>query len=117
MAAQEQATKSDHEFRHGAVLARGARILQTACNKRGCCAFGQRFRERGLGYATLHAELAVVLGMPRKQTKGATVYVVRINKTGKLVCSIPCSMCQAVMQHCGIAKIICSIGNNKFARI
>jgi hypothetical protein len=70
--------------RHGAVLVKGSSVLNASHNKNSFCSFGQRFREKGTGVSTMHAELGAILGMDRKITEGATVYVARVGKKGNL---------------------------------
>jgi len=105
------------DYRHGAVLVRGAAVISTSCNKNGFKSFGQRFRERDCGHATRHAELGVILGVDRAKTTGATVYVVRIGKTGDLRLSKPCHMCRAVLEYVGVKKVFYSIDENEIGVI
>lgn len=97
-----------HQFKHGAVLVRGANIINTSCNKNGYNSFGKRFRKRDWGTATLHAEIGTILNIDRKNTIGTTMYCVRINRQGETRLSKPCHMCESVLRHCGIKKIIYS---------
>jgi tRNA(Arg) A34 adenosine deaminase TadA len=92
-------------LRHGAVLIKGGSVLNVANNKENYCSFGDRFRERGSGRATLHAELACVLNLDRRITHGGTMYVVRVGKDGKHKMSKPCTMCEAVLKHVGVNKV------------
>ncbi len=105
------------DFRHGAILVRGSRVINASCNKENHCAFGARFRKRNEGVASLHAELGAILNIPRKLTFGATVYVVRIGKGGELRLSKPCSMCLAAMVHCGVKIVYYSTSENSVVRM
>lgn len=98
------------EYRHGAILVRGGSVINTSCNKNKYRAWGQRFRDskKQFGHATHHAELGCVLGLDRSMTEGATIYVVRIGKTGILRNSKPCPMCEAALEYVGIKKVIYS---------
>ena len=57
----------------------------------------------------MHAELGAILGMDRKITEGATVYVARVGRKGNLKLSKPCSMCYSAMKHVGIKKVVYTI--------
>tara|TARA_R110000824_G_scaffold12623_10_gene55379 strand:+ start:32438 stop:32803 length:366 start_codon:yes stop_codon:yes gene_type:complete len=92
-------------FKHGAILLRGGKIINTSCNKNNHCAFGSRFRQRDEGTPTLHAEIGCILNLDRSTTAGATMLVVRVGKTGEYRMSKPCSMCREVLKHVGIKKV------------
>ena len=70
------------DYRHGAVLVRGGSVINTGTNKLNFCSFGSRFRDPDDGIATVHAEIAAVLGIERSSTEGAAIYVARIGKSG-----------------------------------
>ena len=99
------------DYRHGAVLVRGGSVINTGTNKLNFCSFGNRFRNKKEGKATVHAEIAAVLGIERSNTEGAIIYVARIGKAGAYRLSKPCSMCQAVMKHVGIKRVVYTIDN------
>jgi deoxycytidylate deaminase len=90
---------------HGAVLVKGGNVINAARNKWTYSSFGKRFRERGKGISTLHAELAVVLNLDRSITRGTDIYVVRVNKKGDFKMSKPCSMCETALKHVGIKRV------------
>ncbi len=92
-------------IQHGAVLVKGGSVLNVANNKDNYCSFGMRFRERGTGTATLHAELACILNLDRRITAGGTVYVVRVGKSGKYKMSKPCPMCEAALKYVGVNRV------------
>jgi len=87
------------------VLIKGGSVLNTATNKSNHCRFGARFRERGSGIATLHAELACILNLDRSITSGGTIYVVRVGKDGNYKMSKPCTMCEAALKHVGVSRV------------
>jgi tRNA(Arg) A34 adenosine deaminase TadA len=100
------ASSSDNsKFRHGAILVKNGKPRNSAHNEERYCAFGNRFRERDCGHATLHAELGCVLGIDRGITQGSTVFVARVNKQGEARMSKPCTMCQAALSHVGVKKV------------
>jgi len=102
------------KFNHGAVLVRHGAVLSASCNKNKSCSFGERFRERNIGIATLHAELGAILNMGRESTENSDVYVVRANALGEFRNSCPCPMCQEAMKFVGVKRVFYSSGNNKF---
>lgn len=104
-------------FRHGAVLVTGGRVIRAAANTWKHSSFGTRFRTRGTGLGTHHAEVSCVLGIDRELTEGATVYVIRINREGLLRMSLPCQMCQAVLQFVGVKSVVYSIDEQTFGKL
>jgi deoxycytidylate deaminase len=102
------------KFKHAAVLVRHGTILNSSPNKDKACSFGKRFRSREKGIATLHAELGAVLNMPKKCTRNADIYVVRVNSEGEYRNSKPCKMCQDAMRFCGINRVYYSIDSEGF---
>ena len=113
--AKKVATQSEFpDYRHGAVLVKGGSVINTSNNKNNYCSFGMRFRKSQRGKATLHAELGCILGVDKKLTDGAIVYVARIGKGDDYKLSQPCRMCDAAMRFVGIKKVVFTI-DNKFA--
>tara|TARA_R110001583_G_scaffold35701_7_gene118523 strand:- start:2387 stop:2800 length:414 start_codon:yes stop_codon:yes gene_type:complete len=112
--AKKASYQSDHSHRHGAVLVKGARVINVSHNKIKFNSFASRFRQENGEWATVHAELGSVLNVERKNTEGATVYVVRVNTTDDFRLSKPCSMCEAAMKWVGIKKVIYSTSNGDF---
>ena len=102
------------KFRHGAVLVKHGAVLSAGLNKDKSCSFGERFRPKDLGEATLHAELAAILNVPRKQTENADVYVVRVGALGDLRSSKPCPMCQATLRFVGVKRVFYSCDDGDF---
>ena len=101
------------DYRHGAVLVKGSSVLNVSINKNSHARLGKRFRKRGCGHATHHAELGCILGLDRTTTRGADLYVVRIGKAGELRLSKPCEMCEAVLRHVGVRRVFYSINEQK----
>ena len=105
--AKRMAEQSEYgKFKHGAVLVQGGSVLNCSYNKDNYNSFGSRFRPKSKGNATLHAEIGCVLGIPRTKTTGADVYVARVNKQGEEKISKPCRMCQNVLKHVGVKRVI-----------
>jgi len=100
--------------RHGAVLIKGGTVRNVSTNSINYCSFAGRFRPHDMcGHATQHAEVGAVLGLDRSVTEGSIVYVVRINKSGDLLLSKPCPMCECILRHCGVKKVIYSVSDKE----
>lgn len=113
--ARKMAMMSEYgKFRHGAVLVKHGSVLSAGLNKDRPCSFGDRFRPRELGEATVHAELSAILNVPRKQTENSDVYVVRIGAKDEVRYSRPCPMCQAAMQFVGVKRVYFSSDDGQF---
>lgn len=102
------------KFRHGAVLVRHGSVMSVGLNKDKPCSFGNRFRPKDMGEATVHAELAAILNVPRSQTEGADLYVVRVGSLDDLRNSKPCRMCQAALKFVGVKRVFYSAGDESF---
>jgi tRNA(Arg) A34 adenosine deaminase TadA len=112
--AKRLAEQSEYgKFKHGAVLVQGGSVLNCSYNKDNYNSFGSRFRSPTTGHATLHAEIGCVLGIPRGKTTGATVYVARVNRFGNEKMSKPCNMCQNVLKHVGVKRVVYTTGTEK----
>ena len=110
--AKNVATNSNYgKLRHGALLVKGGSIINTAFNKDKFSSFGERFRDSDYGPATHHAELSCITGISRSKTKGASVFVVRVNRHGELRLSKPCSMCHDALKFAGVKKVYYSTNN------
>ena len=106
--------QSAHSYRHGAVLVKGSTVRNVSANKNKFKGWGARFRHKDCGHATHHAELGCILGVDRKQTTSATVYVVRVGKNGDFKMSKPCTMCQSVLKYVGIKKVYYTTSNDQY---
>jgi len=106
--AMRVSNQSECHQRHGAVLVKGANVINVACNKNKFSSFAARFRKEDPHHARVHAELGAILNIARTHTEGATVYVVRINKEQYYKLSKPCTMCEAALRWVGVKKVIYS---------
>ena len=108
-----------NKIRHGAVLVKGGSVINASCNKDNFSSFGTRFRGPDMGHGTHHAELGCILGLDRSITRGADVYVVRVGRSGNLLLSKPCDMCEAALRHVGVRRVYYSLndGNFEFYRL
>lgn len=109
------AQQSTHLYRHGSVLVHHGKIINTACNSVHYSKFAKRFYCKARkDWVSRHAELSVVLNMPKHQTCGGVVYVVRINNNLKMMNSKPCSICMDVCFFVGVKRIVYSIDENSY---
>ena len=101
--AMNLAMSSDCNFKHGAVIVKGGRVISTGIN---------RFKnhpkavspEHIKQYCSVHAEVDAIRKL--KSARGATIYVARIGKRGNRALSRPCPNCYAAIKSAGIAKIV-----------
>ena len=100
------------KIRHGAVLIKGGSVKNVSFNKDKYNSFGDRFRDKGRGPATVHAELGCILGLSRSVTSGSDLYVCRINKNGEFRYSKPCSMCHDALKHVGVKRVYYTTNDN-----
>jgi len=111
--AKNVAAQADHgEHFHGAVLVKGGKIINCSHNSVNFNKFAAHYVHLNDGrkkiHASLHAEIGCILGLPRKVTHKADVYVVRVRHTGELAMSKPCAMCEQVLRHVGVKRVFFS---------
>lgn len=89
------------QHRLGAVVVKGGRVLSTGYNE-------VRYTKE-LGNPTLHAEQAAILKLLKQRRLtdlvGATLYVTRFTRGGRIGCSRPCGDCEALIRSVGIKEI------------
>jgi len=100
-------------FRHGAVLiGGGSSILGLGVNSDKYSSIGSRYRPPEKGESTYHAEIAAISNIPRKITKGSTIFVARISKNNSDTrLSKPCPMCHEVLKAQGVKKVFYTVDN------
>lgn len=98
--AVQVAKLSEHRWRHGALLVKGRRIVKFSTNKFRCDPF---IDPEG---ATWHAEEQVLKGLSLNETKGATIYVARVDKCDNWSLSRPCDNCMWLIQSAEIRDIV-----------
>ena len=94
---------SDCNFKHGAVVVKGGRIVSTGIN---------RFKNHPMTvspehikeHCSVHAEVDAIRKL--KNARGATIYIARIGKRGNQALSRPCDNCYTAIQRAGINKIV-----------
>lgn len=96
MAIQE-AKKSDHKQKIGAIIFKGKRVISVGHNysSRSVRSVTKRFCR---WETSVHAEVSCILNAKR-DLKGYNILVIRINNQGKLMLAKPCKYCLAYLNH------------------
>lgn len=106
-------------FRHCAIVARGAKVLGVGFNR-----YGWSSKQAGKyrtslmddGVCTVHAEVDALLKVAsRDDIAGSTVYVVRINRQNELAMSKPCAMCEAILREHNVKRVFFSVSADENA--
>lgn len=104
----KEAFKSKYpQFRHGAVASANNVVVAKASNRKFPMSYGA-----GAIYSQ-HAETSTI-NKCNKSIVGGSVYVVRINKQGRLANSKPCTNCELAMRKAGIKKVYYSISPEEY---
>lgn len=111
--AKKVAHHSTHCHKLGAVLIKGGSIINVGFNKLKSHKFARRFNKN----YTRHAELMCILGVDRKVTTGATLYIVRLKADDKLGLAKPCKLCQELLMFVGVKKVVYSDNEGNFQRL
>lgn len=114
----KEAEKSTYNYRLGAVITKGRRVLGKGHND------AQRFQSkvRHTSYPeSTHAEIAAVMDALRRysaeELKGSKITVVRVNNRGELKMAYPCESCMKVLTNLSISRIIFSSNNGTLSEI
>ena len=101
--AVNEAERSYQNFKHGAILVKGGKVISTGHNKVSTRCPAHMY--------SIHAESAAIKNCTEKtgSLSNTHVYVVRINKTG-LAGSLPCAKCQRFMKIHGVSRVFYSTG-------
>ena len=92
--------------RVGAIVAKGERILSSGYNHIGnnSVVYGRPYPE------SVHAEVAAITKLLREQRLedlvGATIYVTRIDRGGRVRMAKPCNYCMELIKSVGIRKVV-----------
>jgi len=97
------AETSEETMKHGAVVVRGGAVQSMGINKR----TNNPFSHPDLHWLSEHAEMAALRRATR--TKGATVYVARVNKRGEQMMSKPCAKCTKLLIESGVKRVVYTI--------
>lgn len=106
------ASTGNLKHRHGAVIYKSGRVLAVGINS-------QRNADTSASVMpsdayTVHAEQAAINSLTLGRlwvdlTAGATLYVVRINRAGDIMFSLPCSDCLIAITAAGIKRVVYSV--------
>lgn len=93
---------STYQWKHGAVVAKGNKVLGFAPNK---------FRNAPIvdeKNASDHAERAILreLLKVREDLRGCTIYIARVGKSGETMISRPCANCMKAIIEAGIKQFV-----------
>jgi tRNA(Arg) A34 adenosine deaminase TadA len=106
--ALEEASQSEHRTRHGSVLFKNGKIIQSGRNQ--FCGLERLKHFKNNRILSIHAEMNVIAGLPRSVTKGATIVIVRIKRDGTIANSKPCNICMSLIKSSGIKRVIWTDG-------
>lgn len=109
----QQAVNSDNEkFRLGAVIFKGGRIISKGNNVSKRSPDIIRFSLS----CGIHAEMAALNKhkYAREKVADATIFVVRINKSGHLSMAKPCDECCKHLRKANIRQAIYTVSDNEF---
>lgn len=100
--ATKVAQTSSYRWQHGAVVAKGNKVLGFAPNK---------FRNSpsvDVDNVSDHAERAIIreLLKSREDLRGCTIYIARVNKANEPTISRPCPDCFRAIVEAGIKEIV-----------
>lgn len=101
--AKNLAMSSKCRMKHGAVVVSGGSIISLGINSmKNNPAF---ISEHHIHDASVHAEVDALRKI-KKNLKGATIYVARVNRQGYPMISRPCDRCYEAIVDAGITKIV-----------
>lgn len=98
-----EASRSEHNVKHGAVVVKKGKIIQSGRNQ--YCSMERIKHFNAHRIWSIHAEMNVLMGLPKCVTKNADIYVVRVNGEGEIVNSKPCKICMSMILKSGIKTI------------
>lgn len=108
--AVKEALKVDKQFRVGAVIFKGKRVISRGRNfyQRGSKRLNPKFSPWP---GSIHAEVDSIL-KARRDLKGCSIIVVRLGRNDQLRIAKPCKYCKMYLDHVGIKDIYYTI--NKY---
>jgi deoxycytidylate deaminase len=97
----EEAKKSEHKHKIGAVIFKGKRIVSSAHNAVRCNKIPRQFKS---WIQSLHAECGAII-KAKKDLKGYSIIVIRLNNKNELMMSKPCSLCESFIEYVGVKEV------------
>lgn len=102
LAKKKMANSKHSYYRFAAVICKGGRLIKIGFNTHGRAPEFARFPiDR-----SLHAEVAAILMLSKKETKNSTIYVAAVSAANNTVLTRPCNDCYRILCKAGIRKII-----------
>ena len=101
----DEALRSEHDVKHGAVLTKQGKIINSARNQYCTLSRIKSFTVQRIW--SIHAEMNVLNGIPKSVTRGCDLYVVRVTPYGnhEFMNSKPCGICSALCRKAGIRNV------------
>ena len=105
--AVQEAKKSTYHQKLGSVLFNKKQFISSSYNnpERAVKHHHPKFRKF---YHSIHAEVGAILNA-RKDLKGASILVVRINRNNQFLLAKPCFHCQSYLEFVGIKNCFYSV--------
>lgn len=109
------AGSSQHQFRVGAVIAKGKRIISLACNSSKTTPFIRNKVCNKTLVDRLHAEMSCILKAHR-DVRGTKIYIARLKlSAGVLGMAFPCDLCMSMIKEAGIKEVFYTDDNGNWA--
>ena len=107
LAAKIAEANGEGEFRHGAVIVNGGRVISVGWNKRrnSSIVMGE---DSDYTDCMTHAEVDA-LSRANGSSKGAVMYVARVNDSGYTRFSAPCMNCVIALDKSGVKRVVFSV--------
>lgn len=91
-------------FKVGAVIFDGKRIISVGHNRKGIC--GKIHPKYQNSKDSVHAEQSAIIKTKNwNKLCGASIIIVRLNKSGNMSMGFPCEMCLNMINHVGIKHV------------
>ena len=101
--AKEASSRSDHyKYKMGCAIAKGNKILGVGCNSM------KTHPKSPHKFKSTHAEFMAAQNAGLWNLEGATVYVFREQKDGKMAMAKPCPYCWRFLVDCGVKEVVYS---------
>lgn len=102
-------TSACKQWKHGAVIIKGGRILGSGINSD---RNDPNLVADPKTQAAVHAEVAALRAAGSSDLRGATIFVARVNRKGEPRMSKPCINCQAALAARGVKKVVYTIDSS-----
>ena len=105
---------SEQIFRVGCVIVKGGTPISFGYNN---MTKTHPRAVRSYEYPYIHAELAAMIGVDEDELKGATAFVARIGRSGKIRIAKPCDGCQEELRRYGIKEVWYTTNTDKIGHL